>query len=207
MEILDLKKTTQKKAINAAVRVLQQGGVIAFPTETTYGLACDPRNTKAVKKIFRIKGRDDGKPLQLIAASRAQVAALATINAPTKKAIAMHWPGALTLLLPLKKGVRLAAQVSPKRTIGIRVSSAPLAQSLARAFGHPIAATSANRSGNTPAFSGKGVVDAFHTHPMKPDLLIDAGTIPRNKPSTVAQIADDGTVEIFRQGSVRLTST
>lgn len=204
METIDLKKTAQKEAIKKAVQALQKGGVISLPTETTYGLACDPRNARAVQKIFRIKGRDDGKPLQLIASSKAQVHAIAECNAPTKKVIAKEWPGPLTLLLPMKKGAKLAAKVSPKRTVGVRVSSSAFVRSLARAFGHPIAATSANRSGNTPAFSGNGVVDAFKSHPNKPDLLLDAGTIPRNKPSTVARIVDDGTIEILRQGAVRL---
>lgn len=204
MQILSVRSTAQKKVLKEAVRVLKKGGVVAIPTETTYGLVCDPRNAKAVRKIFRIKGRDEGKPLQLIAASRTQVTALAALNPFAKKSIMKHWPGPLTLLLPLKKGIRIAPKVSPKRTIGIRVSSAPIVRALARAFAHPVAGTSANRSGNTPAFSSQGVVDAFKDYPAKPDLLIDAGSIPRNKPSTVARIHDDGRVEIFRQGAIRL---
>ncbi|MEN9558015.1 MAG: hypothetical protein RL141_384 [Candidatus Parcubacteria bacterium] len=201
---LRLRNQKERAVIAAAVRVLRRGGVVAIPTETTYGLACDPRNAAAVRKIFRIKGRDDQKPLQLIAGSTAQVAALATLDRYTKPLTARHWPGPLTLLLPLRKGMRLAPQVSPGRMVGIRVSSSPIASALARAFRHPLAATSANKSGSIPAFSGRGVIRAFEEGGMKPDLLLDAGALPRRAPSTVARVHPDGRIEILRRGSIRL---
>jgi L-threonylcarbamoyladenylate synthase len=199
-----LSKSTEAAAIRAAVRILKKGGVIAMPTETVYGLACDPRNAKAVKQIFKIKGRADDKPLQIIAGSLKQVTALATLNGPTKKIVSRHWPGPLTLLIPLKSGIKLVPKVSPKRTIGIRVSSSVFIQKLALAFGLPIAATSANVSGQPPASSGRGVLHAFQDRKIRPDVLLDAGSIPKRKPSTVAQIHDDGRVEVFRPGAIKL---
>lgn len=190
--------------IREAVHVLRRGGVIAFPTETTYGLGCDPRNAKAVKRIFLIKGRVESKPLQLIAESLKQVKRLAAMTTVEQQLTSKHWPGPLTLLVSLQRGKKLAPKVSPNRIIGIRVSSSAFARLLAKAFGHPIAATSANRSGSTPAFSGRGVVRAFEGFSDTPDLLIDAGRLPRRVPSTVARVHADGTVEVLRKGSIRV---
>lgn len=196
----------QKEVIRAACLVLQKGGVIAFPTETTYGLGCDPRNARAVKEIFQIKGRVETKPLQLIAGSLAQVQRLAVMTAAEKRLASRYWPGPLTLLLRLRQEMNIAKQVSPKHIIGIRVSSSECVRDLVRAFGHPIAATSANRSGSTPAFSGRGVVRAFAEFPHAPDLVLDRGALPRRKSSTVARVREDGEIEILRQGAVRSLS-
>ena len=204
MIIVKVTSKNSAELIKAAVKVLRRGGVIAFPTETVYGLGCDPRNEKAVKKIFQIKGRVESKPLQLIAGSRAQVDRLASMTKMEKELGEKHWPGPLTLLVGLRNGKKLAKQINPKRIIGIRVSSSEFARSLAVAFGHPVAATSANRSGSAPASSGRGVVHAFAEFPVKPDLLLDVGAIPRRKPSTVARVLPSGIVEVIRQGSIRL---
>ena len=194
-----------RETLRAAVRVLKNGGVISFATETTYGLACDPRNAKAVKKIFLIKGRVESKPLQLIAGSFAQVNRLTQLTNIEKKLASTHWPGPLTMLVKLRAGKKLAPKVNPKRVIGIRVSSSDLARKIADAFGHPIAATSANRSGNAPAFSGRGVVRAFADFSCKPDLLLDSGRIPRRRPSTVARVRKDGSIDVIREGVIRFS--
>ncbi len=207
MLTIALRRGSERAALRAAVRVLKRGGVVAFPTETSYGLGCDPRNARAVKQIFKIKGRDEGKPLQLIAGSLAQVSRLAPLDGPAGRLGRRYWPGPLTLLVSLRRGIRLAPNVSPHRMIGIRVSSSAFTRKLALAFGHPIAATSANRSGNTPAFSGRGVQQAFLGHAVRPDLLLNSGSIPRRKPSTVARVRPDRTIEVLRQGSIRLPST
>jgi L-threonylcarbamoyladenylate synthase len=203
---ISIGKTTSEReaAIRAAVLALKRGEVVAFPTETVYGIGCDPLNVKAVNRIFAIKGRNERKPVQLIAGSMAHVMKIAEINEANAAVMKRWWPGPLTLLLPLKKGLKLAPRVSPRRTIGIRVSGDAFMRALALRFGRPIAATSANRSGHSPATSGRGVVKAFVTDPM-PDLLLDAGTIPKRRPTTVARIKGDGGIEVFRQGGVRLS--
>lgn len=190
--------------IQRAVQVLRDGGVIAIPTETVYGLACDPRNAEAVRKIFKIKGRAETKPLQLIASSFAQVQRLADLHVEELKIAKRYWPGPLTLLVNLKTGINLATHVSPKGIIGIRVTSSPIAASIVRAFGHPIAATSANRSGSLPAPSSDVVFEAFASFKHKPDFILEAGKIPMNPPTTVASIDKDGHVTIYREGAIKL---
>jgi L-threonylcarbamoyladenylate synthase len=205
MTILPTHTPEEKQcAIRLAVKTLRLGGVIALATETTYGLACDPRNAKAVNRIFQIKGRVESKPLQLIAGTLAQVNRLAQLTKEEKCLGDTYWPGALTLLVKLRSTIKLAPRVSPRRVIGVRISSDEFVRSLANAFGHPIAATSANRSGEIPAFSGSGVIKAFTKFRAQPDLILDAGRIPRRKPSTVARVKKDGRIEILREGSIRL---
>jgi L-threonylcarbamoyladenylate synthase len=190
--------------IKAAVQILKTGGVIAIPTETVYGLACDPRNENAVKKIFAIKGRDDGKPLQLIASSFDQVYELSDLSPAELQIAEQYWPGPLTLLISLKNDVKLAPQVCPNQTIGIRVTSSDIASAIVEAYGHPIAATSANRSGTDPAISGQEVQEAFKKFEHKPDCILDVGVINKNPPTTVASITKDGKAVIHREGSIQL---
>jgi len=215
--MISIRLTSKSRAlaIATAIKTLANGGVIAFATETVYGIGCDPRNARAVNRMFAIKGRNEKKPCQLIAGSGAQVNRLASSNRFEKRAMAKYWPGPLTLLLRLKSVIRLAPRVSPKRVIGIRVTPDRFMRDLINAYGFPIAATSANRSGEKPATSGRGVRRAFegqgkrvrgHGVQDAPDLLIDAGAIPRRRPTTVAQIAADGHIEIIRQGGMRIGS-
>ena len=193
-----------KEKINEAIVVLKQGGVIAIPTETVYGLACDPKNAKAVQKIFAIKGRKEDKPLQLIASSFAQVNRIATLNPTERRIIKQYWPGPLTLLLNLKDEIKFSPHISPRKIIGIRVTSSEFTSAIVKAIGYPIAATSANRSGSSPAVSGLGVARAFKNCENKPDFVLDVGAIPKNLPTTVASIAEDGNVTIHRKGAIKL---
>jgi L-threonylcarbamoyladenylate synthase len=201
----------EQAAVKAAVSVLRRGGVIAYPTETTYGLGCDPRNAKAIAGIFSIKGRDRKKPFLLVAADVKQVKSVAhlvgaNIRSPLHDIIRRHWPGPLTLVLPVRVGAihELSPPIRPNREIAIRVSSDGFVQAVCRAYGSPIVSTSANRSGEPDCRSGRAVRRIFAGTGKKPDLLIDAGVLPRRKPSTVARVKPDGTVEILRQGAVRL---
>lgn len=181
--------------IAEAVRVLKRGGVIAYPTETTYGLGCDPRNAKAIARIYRMKGREKKKPFLLVASSEMQVRKVARLEGATRALANRYWPGPLTLVLP---------RVNGKGKIAIRVSSSPYVQSLCRAFGYPIVSTSANRSGEPECRSGRAVRRVFAAQKEKPDGILDTGALPRRKPSTIARVHSDGSVKILRQGAVRL---
>lgn len=193
--------------IRAAVRVLKRGGVIAFPTETTYGLGCDPRSARAVSSIFKIKGRDQKKALLLVASSVADVKKVAEHAGPSKKLAARHWPGPLTLVLPARASARLAKGVASKKDIAVRVSSSLFVRALVRAYGFPIIATSANRAGEPDCRSGQAVTRVFSSQAHKPDLILDGGRLPHRAPSTVARVHTDGRVDVLRRGAVRLPKT
>jgi L-threonylcarbamoyladenylate synthase len=238
MFIIKLTPKSRPFALEAALHALKRGGVIAFATETVYGIGCDPRRPAALRRMAEIKGRNEKKPFQLIAGSTAQVRAIADLNRFEKRLASKYWPGALTLLVQLKRSIRLPPSVAPEKIIGIRATPDTFLRDLTNALGFPIAATSANRSGvhMRPATSGRGVLRAFGksyesrpsraeprgitSHELKkiapnakrkmpnassaPDLLIDAGALPKRKPSTVARVSEDGRVEVMRQGGIRV---
>lgn len=182
-------------AIRAATRLLARGGVIAFPTETTYGLGCDPRNAAAVRRIYAIKGREKKKSLLLVCTNEKQAGKVVKLLPSSRRIRTAHWPGPLTLILPAQKG---------KGDVAVRVSSSRFVQRLTKAYGFPIIATSANRSGEKECRSGQAIQRVFLNEKNQPDLILDMGSLPRRKPSTVARVRADGSVEVIRQGAVRL---
>jgi L-threonylcarbamoyladenylate synthase len=181
-----------------AVRVLCEGGVVAFPTETFYGLGADARNETAVEKIFRIKGRNFRNPLSVIVANDREVIPLVEeIPAAAKILMQTFWPGPLTLVF------RASSSVLPRLTadtgkIGIRVSSHPLARLLAGGLGGPLTATSANLSGGPECSSADAVIRALGE---LPDAVIDGGETPGGAGSTILDV----TVfppRILREGAI-----
>lgn len=190
------------REIADALLVLEAGGVIIFPTETTYGLGGDPRRPETVKRIFRIKGRDPSKPLLLVAGSLAQVEQVARLSPYAKRLVDRYWPGALTLILPVKEKVALVDGVAVSGEVAVRFSSSPTVIRLTRAFGFPIIATSANRSGQSDSRS----LEDIRSSGLQVDHIIDGGTLPVHKPSTLARIRSDGSIEVLRQGEVYLPS-
>lgn len=198
-QILDIDpRQPQDKLIHQAVLILQAGGVVAFPTETFYGLAVDATNGDAIERIFQIKGRPLGSPIALIAGSKNGISGLVTeIPAVAQRLMQAFWPGPLTLLFPA------SPRISPRLTagtgkIGIRVSSHPIADSLANRLGGPITATSANMSG-TPECLTAGEVLA--TLGDRIDLIIDGGPAPGGKGSTFLDITVDPPA-CLREGAI-----
>jgi len=184
-----------------AAAILRAGGVVAFPTETSYGLAADPRNAAAVRKIFAIKGRPETKPLPLIAADVAAVRRVFAIGSAMKP-LAARWPAPLTLVLPRRPGQRLPALLG-RRDGAVRVPAHAWAQALAAACGGLITSTSANLSGQPNLYSGLAIRRAFAARAVQPDLLLDAGRLPPNTPSTIAAVVKGKTV-VLRQGELNI---
>lgn len=179
-------------------KVLGRGGIIAFPTDTFYGLGVDPFQEQAVAEIFRTKNREPGKPVLVLAASMKQVESLAgEISREAKQLIREFWPGPLTLLfksLPHLPG-NLTAQTGK---IGIRQPGNDLARKLMDGIGHPLTGTSANISGSENLRTADEVLDALGS---KIDLIVDGGPAPGGKLSTIL----DTTVSpfaIIREGAV-----
>jgi L-threonylcarbamoyladenylate synthase len=193
-----------KTALAAAVDVLRAGGVVAFPTETAYGLAADPTNPKAVRAIYAIKGRARSKGLPLIAADAAQVRRIARMPSALARPAAKHWPGPLTVVVALLSRSRTSYRAAAQRgTVAIRVSGSAWARALARELGRPITATSANVSGAGECYRGADVRASFHERTHAPVLLLDAGRIPKRPPSTIVA-AKGGRLTVLRQGSIRI---
>ncbi|MBS97911.1 MAG: tRNA threonylcarbamoyladenosine biosynthesis protein RimN [Oceanospirillaceae bacterium] len=138
--------------IRQAVRVLQSGGIIAYPTEAVWGLGCDPFNEEAVRRLLTIKRRPEFKGLILAAASRAQIAPLESpLNVQQREQLDATWPGPNTWLLPDPQGLVPVWVKGQHAGVAVRVSAHPVVQALCESFGGPIISTSANPASAEPA--------------------------------------------------------
>jgi len=184
--------------LNRAVAILQAGGVIAFPTETYYGLGVDPFNPLALNQLFSLKQRDISKPILTLVDDRNSLFSLVReIPLLYEKLMEEFWPGPLTLIFPAKVNLPnlLTAGTS---TIGVRQSSHPFARQLLRAFGSPITATSANVSGHAAAIDAYGVKAQFGN---SIDLVFDGGRTRGAGASTIVGLAG-GSLKLIREGII-----
>lgn len=181
-----------------AVKALSGGGIVAFPTETYYGLAVDPFNSDAVLKLFKLKGRSINKPILVLIETVEQLSTLTdTIPVPYLPLIKDHWPGPLTLIFSAGKLID-PLLTGGTGTIGVRISPHPLAQKLCKAWKKPITATSANLSGLLPAITSKEVIGYFGD---RVDCIIDGGSTPAGLCSTIVGCEGDE-LKLFRKGQV-----
>jgi len=189
------------KSINNAVDHLRQGGVVAFPTETYYGLAVDPSCSSAVTKVYAMKKRQKDKPLLLLIEKIEQLGLITQMIPPVYLAlIKKYWPGALTLIFPAKS--TLNHQITGETgTVGVRISPHPVAQELVRRMGTPITATSANISGRPPAQSAKEVEAMFGN---AVDYILDGGKTAAGLCSTILGIHNSN-LTLIRPGQIDLS--
>jgi len=181
-----------------AFSALHSGGVVAFPTETFYGLAVDPRSTLAVRRIFELKRRPADQRLPLIAGSIEQIVDHVGEMTPLAERLARHgWPGPLTLIIPASDRLCSDVHLSTGR-VAVRVPSDAVARALASGAGHAITSTSANFSGDPPASTPDRVVTSFASDI---DVLIDSGPTPAGLPSTIVDATGDAPI-LVRAGAV-----
>lgn len=174
------------RAVSNAAAALRHSGVIAYPTETVWGLGCDPFNTQAVTSLLALKHRPWQKGLILIGADYAQLAPyIQPVAAARMRRIQASWPGPNTWIFPAAAGVPRIVR-GQHRTIAIRVTSHPLAAALCRAFGGPIISTSANRSG-VAATRSATVARRYFTNQVDYFLAGCAG--PHLQPSIIRDAA------------------
>ncbi|NTW22866.1 threonylcarbamoyl-AMP synthase [Candidatus Falkowbacteria bacterium] len=199
MMILDLKTDTAAKLKKLAA-LLAQGEVIAYPTETVYGLGCDATNQAAVEKIYSIKGKDKNKQLLVLVGSRAMAEKYFEFNALSRRLARRYWPGALSMILPVRPEF---LGVFGQEKVGVRLSSNRMATSLSRRLGRPIISTSANPSGQPAALSGEQVQAYFKNEAGMIAALADGGALEPSLGSTVVD-ASSGEIKLIRQGAVEI---
>lgn len=194
-----LLRLADNAAIAEAARLLARGGLVSFPTETVYGLGADATNGEAVARIFAVKERPKINPLIVHVADRRAAEHLGSFNTLASKLADRFWPGALTLVLPLREESGLSLLVSAGLdTVALRVPAHPVAQTLLKASGIPIAAPSANPSGRVSATSAAHVAEELGE---KIDLILDGGPATLGLESTVIGFEQDAPV-LLRAGAI-----
>ncbi len=170
-----------------AAEVLLDGGVVAFPTETSYGLGASVKRLQALERIYEIKHRARSKPLLVLVPDISHLESLAAeIPAVAFTLIERFWPGPLTLIFRAKPGLSRPLCASTGK-IGVRISSHPCARTLLRLIGHPVTATSANMSGAQSAATAEEVARALKD--PAPDMILDGGRVPGAPPSTILDVS------------------
>lgn len=182
-----------------AARIVSEGGVIAFRTDTFYGLGADPFNATAVAKIRELKGREDNKPILLLLSDASEADRfIADRSKAFEELVRKFWPGPLTIV-----GVAVADLpeeiTAGTGTVGVRVPADGDVRELVRVCGGALTATSANPSGREPARTAKDVIDYFGE---RIDLVIDGGEVSAIEPSTVLDVTQSP-LRVIREGAVR----
>lgn len=187
-----------KESYEKAGQILKDGGIVAFPTDTVYGLGAIYKDKDAVSKIFEAKGRDEKKPLSILISDISEVELLADeISPKAHKLMRRYWPGALTLVFKKKEGIPDNVTAG-KDTIGIRMPSSDVARNIIKAAGMPLATPSANTSGKRSSVTAKDVEEDLDG---KIDMLIDGGACDIGIASTVVDVTKEP-FEILREGVI-----
>lgn len=185
-------------ALARAAEVLRRGGLVAFPTETFYGLGAAALDAGAVRRVFEVKGRPESRPLLVLVDSEAMVDMVAAeVPAAARALMARHWPGPLTLVVRARPVVPVEVHAGTG-TVGVRLSPHPVATGLVRALGAPVTAPSANLTGERPPSDAGAVHRVFDG---KIELILDAGRTPGGRPSTVLDVTVDPP-RVVRAGAV-----
>ncbi|MEK7597408.1 MAG: L-threonylcarbamoyladenylate synthase [Patescibacteria group bacterium] len=204
MKIIILKENNFSTIIHQTLKVLKNGGLVIFPSDTVYGLLCDATNEQAVKKLIAFKNRPAGKPISVFC-NFDSVDQLVKINSQQLTTLKQILPGPFTLILPSKHNVNRLLE-SEVGTLGVRIPMYQLINRLIQELGKPVTATSANLAGRSPHYSIESLLNTL-TEEQKNliDLIVDAGTLPRNKPSTVVDLSQSD-VRILRQGDINFSN-
>jgi L-threonylcarbamoyladenylate synthase len=182
--------------LERAAQVLRSGGLVAYPTDTVYGIAADSRSDLAIGRLFGLKARDPRNAVPLIAGNLEQAMAAGEFGPRELRLAEAFWPGPLSIVVPAGPMVSRAA-LGERHNVAIRVPAHAVARGLAAAFGFCITATSANPSGSAPAEAGDRVADIL----PGVNLVLDAGKAPGGPPSTIVALDEKGPV-LLRAGAI-----
>jgi tRNA threonylcarbamoyl adenosine modification protein (Sua5/YciO/YrdC/YwlC family) len=188
------QENPQGRLISQVVEKLKQGGVIAYPTDTTYGIGCNIFNSRGIKNIYQIKQRDARKPFSFICSDLSDAANYAQVSNFAFKIMKRHLPGPYTFVLDATRVVP-STLTTRQKTVGIRIPADEIALAIVRELGHPLVTTSANLTGETPLHDP---VEIEQSMGRMLDFVIDGG-IRYGDPSTVISLIDDK-IEVLREG-------
>lgn len=184
----------QKRLIAQVVACLQDGGIIAYPTDTTYGIGCSIFNKKGIERIYRMKQREHRKPFSFICPNLSEVARFARVSNMAFKILKRHLPGPYTFVLEATREVP-DLLLTRQKTVGIRIPDNRICLDIVQLLGSPIVTTSANLSGEEPTGTPGFIEDIFG---KQLDIVVDGGVLSKEVSSVISLVGD--TPEIIRAG-------
>lgn len=195
------KPDIKENAINECLKVLKLGGLIVCPSDTVYGLMADAENDKAIKKLTEFKNRPAGKPISIFVADFSMLKEYVDTSNVDQNILEELLPGPFTLILPAKKKASNLLK-SEKGTLGVRIPDNDFITGMVKKYGKAVSATSANLAGQPPHYSIKSLFKQLSVKKKRLiDLVIDAGILPRNKPSTLVDLTT-AKIKIIRKGDI-----
>ena len=198
---MKLTNTNQDEVAIKAVEALKAGEVILHPTETCYGFAVDPFNEEALEKLYEIKKMEREKPLSIMVASVDMADKYGLFSDYAKTIVEQFWPGPVSIMVMKRKGTMPEFFNNSEKFVSIRYSSDPLSTRIVELFGKPIVTTSANLAGKSACYNVKDLKEQLGVRRFeKIGLVVDAGKIPQNPPSTIVKIVGDTTVFVRGDG-------
>lgn len=195
MKVLSLEAP---RALEETIRAIQHGGVVAFPTDTVFGLGASLKHPDALDRIYRIKDRDETKSLPILLSSLDKLSLVAEpLDERVLALLRAFWPGPLTVVLPAKAGLPPQV-VASDGTVGVRIPNHSIALTLSERAGGALATTSANRSGEPPTCRAEDIVEQL---PGDIDIVLKGGYSPCGEPSTVIRL-DNARIATIRAGVI-----
>jgi len=201
MKVIKVSPRNFKKIVEIATKLIKEGKILVFPTDTVYGLLADAKNEKVIKRVFKIKKRLKRKPTPIFVKDIRMAKNLAYIDKFQEKFLKKIWPGKVTIILK-RKNILPNILFSNKKTIGLRIPNYKLVNNLLEKLDFPLTGTSANISGKPPSTKIKEVINQFKKKKMQPDVILDAGNLKPSLPSTVINLTKRP--KILRQGAEKI---
>lgn len=202
MEIIKIdSERINKKKINYIADCLKMGKVVVLPTDTSYGLAANALDLKAINRIYSTKDRDKKKPLSIIVKNVIQAGKYSFIDNRTKLLFIKYLPGKLTIIVK-KKNSLPSILTGGNHSIGLRIPDCRIIEKVMGKIDFPITATSANISGEIESYSIKEILKQFKNKTIQPDLIVDAGVLKKNKPSTIIDLSEKK-IKLIRKGPIK----
>lgn len=185
----DGMKIVQKYTEKEVVEALEEGKIVVIGTDTVYGLIADATDQKAVEKVFLIKKRDKSKPLSVFVKDLEMAKKFAAITKEQEEVLQEKWPGQFTAVLESKHV--LSEEFEENGKIGLRIPDDKFVLKILEEFNKPLTGTSANISKMPSCWSVKEVIAQFTNQEHQPDLIVDAGVLPKQEPSQVVDLTEE----------------
>lgn len=183
--------------IREASKVVRNGGLVIYPTDTVYGLGCDPFNVRAVERVFQVKGERKEKPLPILASDLEYIEKIAYINESARKIANKHWPGPLTLVVP-KKPVLPNIVTCGLTSVGVRIPNHKVAIQLISLCDGLLVGTSANKTGEKPPKTAQATIQLGE----QVDIILDGGPTPLGQESSIVDLTSEKP-KILREGPIK----